>query len=161
MRALVDADPTRIVGVRPVAADAVALLVADDGAAAGLKYVLQRGQTAGTCADHAGPRSAGRFHERRPAIVVADQMRKATRVAASATVPSERSRSPVSAGAVSLLPSSASLLPSTSSSTPRTAITWRRTYRTCFDRTRWASESSTAKTAASAVTPRTSPATAA
>src|SRR6266545_1281107 len=71
-------------------------------------------------------------------------MRKATRVAASATVPSERSRSPVSAGAVSLLPSSASLLPSTSSSTPRTAITWRRTYRTCFDRTRWASERSNA-----------------
>src|SRR6266545_758536 len=43
MRALVDADPTRIVGVRPVAADAVALLVADDGAAAALKNVLQAG----------------------------------------------------------------------------------------------------------------------
>jgi hypothetical protein len=48
-----------IVGEHPVAADAAALLAADDVAAAGLKQVLQRGQTAGTCADHAAPLSAG------------------------------------------------------------------------------------------------------
>src|SRR6266571_8725617 len=39
--------------------------------------------------------------ERHAAIVAADQLRKATRVAASTTVASDSSRSPVSAGAVS------------------------------------------------------------
>jgi hypothetical protein len=71
-----------------------------------------------------------RRDRRHAAIVVVDQMRKATRVAASTTVASERSRSPVSAGAVSRLASSGSLPASVSSSSPRTAITRRRTYRT-------------------------------
>jgi hypothetical protein len=47
---------------------------------------------------------------RHAAIVVADQMRKAIRVAASTTVVSDSSRSPASAGAVSRLASSGSLL---------------------------------------------------
>ena len=50
-------------------------------------------------------------------------MRKATRVAASTTVASDRSRRPVSAVAVSRLASSGSLLASASWSSPRTAIT--------------------------------------
>jgi hypothetical protein len=54
----------------------------------------------------------------------------------------ESSRSPVSAGAVSRLASSGSLLASASSSSPPTAITRRRTYRTWFESTRWASDSS-------------------
>ena len=58
-RARMDADPMGIVGERPVAADAAALLVADDVAAAGLKEVLQRRQPAGPRADHADPFLAG------------------------------------------------------------------------------------------------------
>src|SRR4029450_2789640 len=119
-----DTDPMGVVGVRPVATDAAVLLVTDDAVAAGLEHVLQCSQAAGPCADHADPLLAERRLER--GHRKADQTRKATRVAASMTIASERSRSPASAGAVSRPASSGSLLASASSRPPRTPGTPRR-----------------------------------
>src|SRR5262249_19531187 len=122
VRTLMDADPTGIVGERPVAADAEAFLVADHIAASDLQQVLERCEPARAGADHADSRPA-----RVPGV---HQSGKRTGVAASTTPVSESGRSPAAAAGVSGVASRRTVLPSASDSSPSTATTWRRTYRT-------------------------------